>query len=58
MQPFATLIGGEPLKGKIMKNFIKPLLAALFPPYDPTRTNLAGAIAVGIAILLISQYAH
>ncbi|MDF1670856.1 MAG: hypothetical protein P1U83_14715 [Roseovarius sp.] len=41
-----------------MKKLIKPILAALFPSYDPTRTNLVGAIAFGIGLLLISQYAY
>jgi hypothetical protein len=41
-----------------MMKFIQSALNALFPSYDPTRTNLVGAIAVGVAILLIAQYAH
>lgn len=41
-----------------MKNFVKSVLDALFPSYDPTRTNLVGAIIVGVGILLISQYAY
>ncbi|WP_299969437.1 hypothetical protein [uncultured Roseobacter sp.] len=41
-----------------MKHVVSAVLTALFPKYDPTRTNLAGAIAVGIAILLISEYAY
>ena len=39
-------------------NTVKTMLAALFPSYDPTRTNLAGAIAVGVAIFLIAEYAY
>lgn len=38
--------------------FMKIIREALFPRYDPTQTNLAGAIIVGISILLISQYAY
>lgn len=41
-----------------MKTIFKPLLEALFPSYDPARMNLAGAIAVGVLILLAAQYAH
>lgn len=41
-----------------MKNFIQSALSALFPSYDPTRTNLVGAIVVGVAILLVAQNAY
>lgn len=41
-----------------MKKIVLTTLSALFPVYDPTRTNLVGAIVVGVAILLISEYAY
>lgn len=41
-----------------MKTLAKKIRATLLPTYDPSRTNIAGAIAVGIAILLISQVAR
>ena len=41
-----------------MKNYINTIVGALFPTYDPTRTNVAGAIIVGLALLLYAQNAY
>lgn len=41
-----------------MKTFINNALKALFPTYDPARTNLAGAVIVGAIILFYAFEAH
>lgn len=41
-----------------MRPLMQTVRKALLPAYDFARTNLVGAIATGVAILLIDNHAH